>query len=146
MLIVDSGASVYIYPLCSGFVTYKPSVIKIKDLLSLNKVQGEGIIKWNVINKHGHNVAIDVPEYHNPGADFHLLSPQGIVQLFGGSFLVLPAGSVLLLNNDLELEAKYALAVVSPFCPSNLLQCNKSLLGKMHLHTQQEKLQCVQPS
>jgi hypothetical protein len=80
MLIVDSGASVFISPLCLDFVTYKPSIMKIKDLLSSNKIGGEGIIKWNAINKHGHNVTIDVPGYHIPGADVHLFSPQVLVQ------------------------------------------------------------------
>jgi hypothetical protein len=72
MLIVYSGASVCISPLCSDFVTYKPSIIKIKDLSSSNKVEGEGIIKRNVIDKCGPDVTIDVPGYHIPDADVRL--------------------------------------------------------------------------
>jgi hypothetical protein len=117
MLIVNSGASVCISPLCLDFVMYKPSTMKIKDLLSSNEVEGEGIIKWNVIDKHGHNVAIDVPGYHIPGADVCLLSPQVLVQCFGGSYLGLLAGIVLLLNNDLELEVKYCPHSRLPFLP-----------------------------
>jgi hypothetical protein len=117
MLIVDTEASVYVSPLCLNFIMYKPSIMKIKDLSSLNKVDGDGIIKWNVINKHGHNVTIDVPGYHVPGADVPLLSPQVLVQLFGGSFLGSPAGIILSLNNDLELEAKYCPRSRLPFLP-----------------------------
>jgi hypothetical protein len=115
MLIVNSGAFVCISPLSLGFITYKPSIIKIKDLLSSNKVEGKGIIKWNVIDNHGQNVTINVPGYHIPGADLRLLSPQVLVQHFGGSFLGSPAGIVLLLSNDLELEAKYCPCSHLPF-------------------------------
>jgi hypothetical protein len=117
MLIVDSGASVCISPLCLDFVTYKPSIMKIKDLSSSNEVEDEGIIKWNVINKRGHNVKINVPGYHIPGADVRLLSSQVLVQLFVGSFLGLPAGIVLLLDNDLELGAKYYSCSCLPLLP-----------------------------
>jgi hypothetical protein len=77
--------------------------MKIKNLLSLNEVEGKEIIKWNVIDKHRHNVTIDVPGYHFPGADVRLLSRQVLVQLFDGCFSGSPMGIVLLLDNDLEL-------------------------------------------
>ncbi len=59
MLIVDSGASVCISPLRSDFITYKPSQMKIKDLSSSNKVQGEGIIKWRVLDSSGQEISIE---------------------------------------------------------------------------------------
>jgi hypothetical protein len=130
MLIVNSGASVCISPLCLDFVTYKSSIMKIKDLLSSKRVEGEGIIEWNVIDKHKHNVAIDVPGYHIPGADIHL-SPQVLVQRFGGSFLGLPAGISLSLNNDLELEAKYCPRSLPPFfAPPIYFNATKVFLDK----------------
>jgi hypothetical protein len=91
--------------------------MKIKDFLFSNKVEGKEIIKWNVINKRGHNVTINVPGYHIPAADVRLLSPQVLVQLFGGSFLGSPAGIVLLLDNNLELEANYCPCSCLSFLP-----------------------------
>jgi hypothetical protein len=43
-VIIDSGASVCISPNRSDFITYKDSKMKIKDLLSSNKVASEGIL------------------------------------------------------------------------------------------------------
>jgi len=71
MLIVDSGASVCISPLWSDFITYKPSIMKIKDLLSSNKVQGEGIIKWRILDSSSQEISIEVPGYHIPGVEVH---------------------------------------------------------------------------
>ena len=72
-LIVDSGASVCISPCREDFVTYKPSKVKIKDLSKLNKIDGEGLIRWKVRDK-----------LHFPNAGVRLLSPQILLTTVGG--------------------------------------------------------------
>ena len=75
-LIVDSGAPVCISPCREDFVTYKPSKVKIKDLSKLNKVDGEGLIRWKVRDKLGNNVVLELPGYHIPNARVCLLGQQ----------------------------------------------------------------------
>jgi hypothetical protein len=67
LLIVDLGASICISPHQLDFVIYKHSKMKIKDLSSSNKVAGEGIIKWNVINSPGATVTIEMSGFCIPG-------------------------------------------------------------------------------
>jgi hypothetical protein len=43
--------------------------MKIKDLSSSNKVAGEGIIKWNVINSSGATVTLKMPVFRIHGVD-----------------------------------------------------------------------------
>jgi hypothetical protein len=86
MLIIDSGTSVGILPNCYDFVTYKNSHMKIKDLSSLNKVKGEGIISRTVLDTSGQKIKLEVPGYHIPGVEVRLLSPQVLFKLLGGNF------------------------------------------------------------
>ena len=117
MLIVDSGASVCISPLRSDFITYKPSLMKIKDLSSSNKVQGEGIIKWRILDSSGQEISIEVPGYHIPGVEVRLLSPQVLLNLIGGNYIGSTSGIVLSLDNNIELDAKYCPRSRLPFLP-----------------------------
>jgi len=118
MLIVDSGASVCISPHRSDFITYKTSAMRIKDLSSSNKVHGEGIIKWRVLNSSGQEISLEVPGYHIPGVEVRLLSPQVLLQLIGGSYTGSTSGIVISLDNDIELEAKYCPRSRLPFLPT----------------------------
>ncbi|KAL3780854.1 hypothetical protein ACHAW5_002787 [Stephanodiscus triporus] len=129
MLIVDSGASVCISPLRSDFISYKPSLMKIKYLSSSNKVQGEGIIKWRVLNSSGQEISLEVPGYHIPGVEVRLLSPQVLLQLIGGTYTGSTSGIVLSLDNDIELEAKYCPRSRLPFLPT----CSVFLDKHFHL-------------
>jgi hypothetical protein len=84
LLIINSGASVYITPHRLDFITYKMSNMKIKDLSSSNTVAGEGLLRWKVEDCAGRVVNLDLPGYHIPGAEVCLLSPQVILLVFGG--------------------------------------------------------------
>jgi hypothetical protein len=117
MLIVDSGASVCISPLRSDFITYKPSQIKINDLSSSNKVQGEGIIKWCVLDSSGQEISIEVPGFHIPGVKVRLLSPQVLLHLIGVNYVGTTSGIVLTLDTNIKLEAKYCPCSRLPFLP-----------------------------
>ena len=81
-LIVDTGASVCITPHLSDFIpgTYQPSSLVVKDLSGLNKVAGEGIIAWNVIDAHGNPYTIKVHGVHIESAKVRLLSPQVLMK------------------------------------------------------------------
>ena len=85
-LIVDSGASCCISPRRDDFVTYGKSDMKIKDLSGVNKVAGEGMIRWKVLDKYGREYEIQIKGYHIPQASVRLLSPQCIIQTFKGSY------------------------------------------------------------
>jgi hypothetical protein len=47
-VIIHSEASVCISSHHLDFITYNKSAMKIKDLSSLNKVAGKGIIQWSI--------------------------------------------------------------------------------------------------
>jgi hypothetical protein len=83
-LIVDTGASVCITPLQSDFETYRPSTMKIKDLSSLNKVVGDGIISWHIVTNEKNQVTLKLPGFHIPTAVVRLLSPQLLLHQAGG--------------------------------------------------------------
>ena len=55
------------------FITYKES-----------EVAGEGIIHWLLQDKHGDQVAVELPGYHIPNADVRLLSTQVLLKTIGG--------------------------------------------------------------
>jgi hypothetical protein len=79
-LIVDSGASCCISPHREDFVTYHDSKVKIKDLSGVNKVSGEGMLEWKVLDKFGCEHTISIKGYHIPRASVRLLSPQYLYQ------------------------------------------------------------------
>ena len=66
--------------------------MRIKDLSSSNKVQGEGIIRWTMQDANGHPVDIELPGYHIPSADVRLLSPQVLIETFGGKGIMKGSG------------------------------------------------------
>ncbi len=83
-LIVDTGASVCISPNKSDFITYTSSTMRIKDLLSSNKVAGEGMLSWHVVDNNGKQVTLTLPGFHIPTAEVRLLSPQLLLLQSGG--------------------------------------------------------------
>jgi hypothetical protein len=86
-IIIDSGASVCIFPHKSDFITYKDSKMKIKDLSSLNQVADEGIISWSLQDENGDSVQIELKGYHISNAEVCLLSPQVLLKRIGGHTL-----------------------------------------------------------
>ena len=82
-VIIDSGASVCISLHKLGFVTYRDSKMKIKDLSLLNQVASEGIL-WFLKDKNGDSVKIELQGYHIPNAEVCLLSPQVLPRTVGG--------------------------------------------------------------
>ncbi len=50
--------------------------MKNKDLSSSNIVAGEGLLQWNITDVAGRTVTLELPEYHVPGVEVRLLSPQ----------------------------------------------------------------------
>jgi hypothetical protein len=80
-LVVDTGASCCITPCRSDFVEYTTkSSVKIKDLYGLNKVAGEGLVRWFVLDRFGREHALEMRAYHIPHASVRLLSPQSFFQ------------------------------------------------------------------
>jgi hypothetical protein len=63
---------------------YKMSKMKIKDLSLSNTVVGEGLMRWKVEDLAGRVVILELPGYHIPEAEVHLLSPQVLLSIFGG--------------------------------------------------------------
>jgi hypothetical protein len=105
-IIVDTGASTHVTPHKDDFIpgTYGPSKAIIKDLSGLNKVAGEGMVCWKVLDIHGQEVELTVRAYHIPVASVRLLSPQTLLdEMHGGQgtlllnkfWLTLPSGVVL---------------------------------------------------
>jgi hypothetical protein len=84
-LIVDTGASCCISPHREDFITYSDSKVKVKDLSGSNKVAGEGMVKWKVLDKDGLEVELELKAYHMPNASVRLLSPQSMIKSIEGT-------------------------------------------------------------
>ena len=84
-LIVDTGASVCISPTKSDFVssTYKDSNMKVTGLSGVNRVAGEGLIRWAVKDTSGETKVIEIFGLHIPTAGVRLLSPQVLRKTHG---------------------------------------------------------------
>ena len=106
-LIVDSGASVCISPRREDFITYRSSKVKIKDLSSTHAVEGEGLMRWRVRDKHGQVVILELPGYYIPSADVRLLSPQVMLSTLGGQAVQTPTDLSIHLDSGIELVARY---------------------------------------
>ena len=78
---IDTVALVCISPRCEDFITYRPSNIKIKDLSSLSKVAGEGLIWWENSRHDGQFTTLKFPSYPIPQVEVCLLSPQVLIGL-----------------------------------------------------------------
>ena len=114
-LIADTGASICITPLWSDFVSYYPSRLSIKDLSSSNKVSGEGLIHWHVVDRCGNNHTLTVQGCHIPQAEVRLFSPQTLLRQAGGHLTVT--------SNKLTLHLADGTILDAPFCPKNNLPC-----------------------
>ena len=112
-LIVDSGASVCVSPRREDFMSYRPSKMHIKDLSSSNKVQGEGMIRWSVLDINGKTVHLDLPGYHIPNAEVRLLSPQVMLPIMDGQASIS--------STSIDLRLKDGVKLVAPFCPRSRL-------------------------
>jgi hypothetical protein len=106
-LIVDSGASCCISPCRDDFVEYGVSTATIKDLSGMNKVAGEGLIRWVVLDRFGREHTVEIFGYHIPGASVRLLSPQAVYQTLGGSGSQSVDKYTLMLPDDIFLDASY---------------------------------------
>ena len=109
-LIIDTGASCCVSPCRDDFVpgTYRPSKMKIKDLSSMNKVAGKGMIKWHVLDRQGNTHCIELEGYHIPHASVRLLSPQCLFQKVGGTGSQDEFKYILHLTNlNITLDAPY---------------------------------------
>lgn len=79
--------------------------MRIKDLSSSNKVQGEGIIRWTMQDINGRPVDIELLGYHIPSADVRLLSPQVLLDTFGGQGIMTGSGIDFALSDGNRFSA-----------------------------------------
>jgi hypothetical protein len=73
----------------------------------LNKVKGEGIISWTVLDTSGQKIKLEVLGYHIPGVEVRLLSTLVLLKLLGGNFFSTREGIKISLENGLKLQATY---------------------------------------
>ena len=77
-VLLDSGCSVS----CSGFKEDFHGELALGDFGVVNtadgqaKIEGFGILRWDVISEEGHRRTIMVPGYYSPTVKMRLLSPQ----------------------------------------------------------------------
>ena len=88
-------------------MTYKPSKVKIKNLSKLNKVDGEGLIYWEVRDKLGNNGELELPGYHIPNAGVCFLSTKVLLTTVGGQAVQTTTDLKIHLNNGISLVARY---------------------------------------
>jgi hypothetical protein len=64
-LVVDTGALCCISPCRDDFIEYTTdSSVKIKDLSGINKVAGEGLVRWIVLDRFGREQMLEMKAYH----------------------------------------------------------------------------------
>jgi hypothetical protein len=113
--IIDLGAFVCITLHRLDFITYAASNMMIKDLSLSNTVAGEGLMHWKVEDLANHVVNLDLPGYHIPGVEVHLLSPQVLLSTFGGHTIQTMQKVEVCLENDLILHAHLCPQSCLPF-------------------------------
>jgi hypothetical protein len=106
-VIIDSRALVCISPHKTDFKTYGPSGMTIKDLSLMNSVTGEGLIQWQLKDKNGHMIIIEVFGYHIPAAKVHLVSRQVIISENRGHAMMTEEGIVIKLDNGIKIFGRY---------------------------------------
>lgn len=113
-LIIDTGASCCISPHQEDFVTYSDSTVRIKDLSGVNKVAGEGMLEWKVVDKLGHECIISIKGYHMPAASVRLFSPQCLYNKFKGVRASHDADSysIRLLDGSILVAPPFFLSVI----------------------------------
>ncbi len=116
-VIIDSGVSVCISPHKTDFKTYGPSGMTIKDLSFTNRVTGEGLLQWQLQDKNGHTVIMEVFGYQIPAAKVCLLSPQFIISENGGHSMMTEEGIDIKLGNGIEIFGRYCQQSNLPLIP-----------------------------
>jgi hypothetical protein len=91
--------------------------MKIKDLLSSNKVAGEGLLRKKVKDFAGRVVNLDLHGYHIPGVEVRLLSPQVLLSTFGGHTTQTTQKIEVYLANGLILNAHLCPQSCLPLLP-----------------------------
>eukprot|EP00956_Cyclotella_meneghiniana_P000642 scaffold692_cov55-Cyclotella_meneghiniana.AAC.4 len=93
---------------------YGTSKVNVKDLSGVNRVAGEGMINWKVLDSYGAEYTIKLKAYHMPGASVRLLSLQSLYTSIKGSdghqdatkyTMYIPS-----VTGDVTLEATYGRA------------------------------------
>ena len=89
-------------------MTYWKSKAKIKDLSNTsNLVQGEGLLPWTIIDCDGKLLMLEVPGFHIPKADVHLLSPQVLLVINGGQLTQTSIQVTMSLDDGSKFHAIY---------------------------------------
>ncbi|KAL3794611.1 hypothetical protein ACHAW5_007934 [Stephanodiscus triporus] len=93
--------------------------MKIKDLLSTNTVDGEGIIRWDLQDEKGYMVTVEALGYHIPmaKAKVRLLSPQVLIKKDGGHATISAEGIHIRLANNVTLFGQYCSRSNLPLIP-----------------------------
>ncbi len=102
--------------------------MKIRNLSSLNKVAGEGIIRWSMQDIHGDSVQVELLGYHIPNAEVRLLSPQVLLKTIGGYSHQTIRGIDITLDNGIEMTAVFCPRSNLPVIPLALAESSKKML------------------
>ena len=82
----DSGASISISNNRSDFVEFSsnPVVSRCRGIGSNAKVEGQGIVEWNIKDVHGHIRVLRLRALFIPTSDVRLLSTADLLQAYSG--------------------------------------------------------------
>ena len=75
-IVIDTGASRSISPHKSDFIEFRSHQMDIGTISSSSKVEGAGIVRWNVTDQNGVTSVIETAAYYIPSASIRLYSPQ----------------------------------------------------------------------
>ena len=94
----DSGASISISNNRSDFVefTSNPVVSRCRGIGSNAKVEGQGIVEWNIKDVHGHVRVLRLRALFIPTSDVRLLSTADLLQAYPGETVTQHADRIIL--------------------------------------------------
>ena len=75
-VVIDSGASRSLSPLCSNFITFTSVDSKISGVGAQASIKGVGMVQWKVTDQNGVSHTIETMAYFVPAASIRLYSPQ----------------------------------------------------------------------
>ena len=94
----DSGASISISNNRNDFVEFSsnPVVSRCRGIGSGAKVEGQGIVEWNIKDVHGHIRVLRLRALYIPTSDVRLLSTADLLQAYSGETVTQHADKIIL--------------------------------------------------
>ena len=100
-IVIDTGASRSLSPIRKDFITFSPLEQSLQGISADAKIEGVGVVSWEIIDENGVAHFIETEAFFVPTASIRLYSPQfHFKEKLEGSLLIDHHGAKLTLANE----------------------------------------------